>query len=119
MFEPQAAKNASYKVFFDVWIVLSIVITLGILILNWFPVAKAPMIFVINAHDLDAEEEILNAIRKYEKYFTVKSRNMTGSSFDLVIELRTAKGSELVLETMKLAQMTSASLLSHDGEVTF
>ena len=94
-------------------------ITLGILILNWFPVAKAPMIFVINANDLDAEDEILNTIRKYEKHFTVKSRNMTESSLDLVIELRTAKGGELVRETMKLAQVKSASLLSHDGEVTF
>jgi len=103
----------------QVAVVLSIVITLGILILNWFPVAKAPMILVINANDLDAEDEILNTIRKYEKHFTVKSRNMTESSLDLVIELRTAKGGELVRETMKLAQVTSASLLSHDGEVTF
>ena len=103
----------------QVAVVLSIVITLGILILNWFPVAKAPMILVINANDLDAEDEILNTIRKYEKHFTVKSRNMTESSLDLVVELRTAKGGELVRETMKLAQVKSASLLSHDGEVTF
>jgi len=103
----------------QVAVVLSIVITLGILILNWFPVAKAPMIFVVNANDLDAEDEILNTIRKYEKHFKIKSRNMTEDSLDLVIELRTARGGELVRETMKLTQVTSASLLSHDGEVTF
>ena len=100
-------------------VVLSVVITLGILVLNCLPVAKAPMIFVINANDLDAEETILNAIRKYEKHFTVKSRNMTETTLDLVIELRTAKGGELVRETMRLEQVSSASLLSHDGEVTF
>ncbi|MBR3928615.1 MAG: DUF4956 domain-containing protein [Clostridia bacterium] len=103
----------------QVAVVLSIVITLGILVLNWFPVAKAPMIFVVNASDLDAEEEILNAVRKYEKHFKIKSRNMTASSLDMIIELRTAKGGELVREAMKLDKVTSASLLSHDGEVTF
>lgn len=103
----------------QVAVVLSIVITLGILILNWFPVAKAPMILVINANDLDTERDILDTIRKFEKHFTVKSRNMTASSLDLVIELRTGKGGELVREIMKLPQVLSASLLSHDGEVTF
>ena len=103
----------------QVAVVLSIVITLGILFLNWFPVAKAPMILVVNANDLDAENEILNTVRNFEKHFTVKSRNMTASSLDLIIELRTEKGGELVRETMKLSHVSSASLLSHDGEVTF
>ena len=38
---------------------------------------------------------------------------------DLVIELRTKEGSELVKRIMDVKGVTSASLLSHDGEVTF
>jgi len=40
-------------------------------------------------------------------------------SLDLVIELRTGDGSKLVRDVMSVKGVTSASLLSHDGEVTF
>ena len=103
----------------QVAVVLSIVITLAIFILNRFPVAKAPMILVVNAGNIDAESAVTAVIKKYEKYFTIKSRNLTDTTLDLVIELRTAKGGELVREVMGLEHVTSAALLSHDGEATF
>lgn len=103
----------------QVAIILSIVLTLGVMILNQLPVAKAPMILVVNTNNLDAEEQVAQVVRKYARHFTVKSRNMTGEALDLVLELRTAQGGELVRETMKLESVVSASLLSHDGEVTF
>ena len=103
----------------QVAVILSIVITLGILILNQFPVARAPMIFVVNANCLNAEGTVAEVVKKYAKHFQVKSRNMTDTTLDLVIELRTAQGSELIQDTMQLDCVSSASLLSHDGEVTF
>ena len=103
----------------QVAVILSVVITLGILILDHMPVAKAPMILVVNASDLDAEEAIGEVVKKYAGNFHVKSRNLTQSTLDLVIELRTKEGSRLVREVMGLESVTSASLLSHDGEVTF
>jgi len=98
---------------------LSIVVTMGILILDRLPVAKAPMILVVNAVDLDAEETVAEIVKKYTKFFHVKSRNMTETSLDLVIELRTEQGSSLVREVMRQKGITAASLLAHDGEVTF
>ena len=103
----------------QVAVILSVVVTAGILILDRMPVAKAPMILVVNADELDAEDAISGAISKYVKHFSVKSRNMTASSLDLVFELRTADGKDLVRDIMRLSGVTSASLLSHDGEVTF
>ena len=44
---------------------------------------------------------------------------MTQDSLDMIIELRTNSGSELLKEILTLKGVTSASLLSHDGEVTF
>lgn len=44
---------------------------------------------------------------------------MTANTLDLVVELRTAQGSALVRNIMELDGITSVSLLSHDGEVTF
>lgn len=103
----------------QVAVILSVVVTLGIVILDLLPVAKAPMILVVNASSLDAEEAIAQIIREYSRHFKVKSRNMTASSLDLVIELRTARGGELVRGVMGVESVVSASLLSHDGEVTF
>ena len=103
----------------QVAVILSVIITVGILILDHLPVAKAPMILVVNASDLDAEAAITGAVKKYVRHFTVKSRNMTVSSLDLVMEVRTGEASELVRDLMRLEGVTAASLLSHDGEVTF
>ena len=103
----------------QVAIILSVVITVGILVLDHLPVAKAPMILVVNADDLDAEEAIVAAAKQYVKYLQVKSRNMTDVSLDLVMELRTAEGSALVRDVKKIPGVTSVSLLAHDGEVTF
>ena len=103
----------------QVAVILSIVVTLGVLILDQMPVARAPMILVVNATDLDAEKIVVHTVVEYDKHFHVKSRNMTSSSLDMVIELRTAQGGELVRKVMGLEGVTSAALLSHDGEVTF
>lgn len=103
----------------QVAVILSIVITLGILVLERFPVSKAPMILVVNADDLDAEESIVDVVKAYSGSFTVKSRNMTRNTVDLVIELRTVQGRELVRKVMEVPHVVSASLLAHDGEVTY
>ena len=103
----------------QVAVILSVVVTLGILVLDRMPVAKAPMILVINSSDLDAEEPVAQTVKKYARFFSVKSRNMTAESLDLVVELRTEEGSALIRDIMKLRGITSASLLAHDGEVTF
>jgi uncharacterized membrane protein YhiD involved in acid resistance len=100
-------------------IVLCVVLTIGILVLNLFPVVKAPMILVVNASDLDVESKVEALVTAYDKHFKIKSRNMTATSLDMVIELRTSKGGELVRSIMKEKGILSASLLSHDGEVTF
>ena len=103
----------------EIAIILSIILTAGILVLNGLPVAKAPLILVINASDLDAEEMIAAVVKKYAKHPTVKSRNMTKSSLDLIMELRTDTGSQLIREVLDIACVTSATLMTHDGEVTF
>lgn len=103
----------------QVAVILSVVLTLGILILDQMPVAKAPMILVVNAEDFSVEEAVCNAVREFVKHYHVKSRNMTRNTLDLVIELRTERGREVVQRVMAVEGVTSVSLLSHDGEVTF
>lgn len=100
-------------------IVLSVVLTIAIIILDRVPVAKSPMILVINCKDVDAEASILDKINDYVKHYTVKSRNITPTTLDLTVELRTDGGGKLVRELISIEGVQSANLLQHDGEVTF
>ena len=45
----------------QVAVILSVVMTLGILILDRLPVARAPMIFVVNADNFDAEDAVVES----------------------------------------------------------
>lgn len=103
----------------QVAVILSVVLTLGILILDRFPMARAPMILVVNARDLDAEKRIMDIVETYDRHARVKSRNMTENTLDLVVEMRTEQGNVLIREVMKIGGVLSASLLAHDGEATF
>lgn len=103
----------------EIAVILSVILTLGILLLEHLPVAKAPMILVVNTSGAEAETAVCDTVKQYARHYSVKSRNVTRDSMDMVLELRTAQASELVQAVIRLEGVTSASLLSHDGEVTF
>ncbi len=103
----------------EIAVMLSVLLTIGIYVLDHLPVAKAPQILVVNSQDPDSCEQVLGAVRKYSRHYTVKSRNMTADSLDLVVELRTADENALLREILEIAGISSVSLLAHDGEVTF
>ena len=92
---------------------------MGLLFLDKLPVAKAPMILVGNAQGLETEDAVCQAVVKYAKHYSVKSRNVSAQTLDLVLELRTAQGAELVRAVNQLEGVQSVSLMSHDGEVSF
>ncbi|MBR4720344.1 MAG: DUF4956 domain-containing protein [Clostridia bacterium] len=100
-------------------VVLSLAITIVIFILDRIPLIKAPMLLVVNCNDAETETKISEAIKKYAKYYTVKSRNMTSSTYDMIVEMRTSGGAELIKDIMAIDGVVSASLLEHDGEATF
>lgn len=100
-------------------VILSVLVTLLVMVLNFIPVAKAPMILIVNANARDIEGGIMEAVKRFSKTANVKSRNLTSSTMDLVIETKTDKGAELVNAVMDVDGVVSASLMAHDGEVTF
>ena len=57
----------------QVAVILSIVLTLGVMILDYLPVAKAPMILVINANKADIEPAIKEIVAAYDKHYSIKS----------------------------------------------
>lgn len=104
----------------EIAVIASIVITVILFVLDALPVAKAPMILIVNSECAEGQSDaVLAVVGKYSKYNKVKSRNITAGALDMVIELKTSDDEALVNEISKLDKVNSVSLLSHDGEVTF
>ncbi len=104
----------------EIAIILSIVVTVAVFVLSRIPLGKAPMILVVNSeNDNETNKKIRQIIRRNCGFYTEKSRNVTGSQLNLVVELSVKEGTALTNELSAMRTVHSVSLLSHDGEVTF
>ena len=99
-------------------VALSLGMSVVILIVQKYPIRKSSMILVVNSTDINLDEKIIEEVKQYSKSCQVKSRNLTPSSLDMIIEIKTERDSELVHGLLELEGVTSASVLSHDGEIT-
>lgn len=105
--------------FYNIAAIVSIIITIMIFVLDMIPVAKVPMILVVRAIYSDMQNEILDVVASESKYYKVKSRNITNGQLNMIVELKTGNESELLDEIYNIEGVEYASLLDHDGEVTF
>ena len=101
--------------------VSSIVITLGILLMDMIPVAKAPMLLVINCGErgISARAEILQTIAEHTGSYCVKSQTVTANKMDLIVEVRVKDQAALLEALNHVDAIVRYSMISHDGEVTF
>lgn len=104
---------------FSVAVITSVVVTIGIFVVEWLPITKAPQILLINSSNHKNEKEILRMVKKYCSLYKVKARNLTKDHLDMAIEVRVKEEGELVNSLVELSDVVSASLVSHDGEVTY
>ena len=104
---------------YEVALVTSVAVTVFILVLDMIPVSRAPMMLVVNSSKMDDDQNVRDVVGKYAKSYKVKSRNLSKGRLDMVVELRVKDESGLVSEVAALDGMIGASLIAHDGEVTF
>ena len=102
----------------EVAIILSLAATAVIMVLDRIPVIQSPMILVVNGKE-DADNGVLEAIKGNTKAYIEKSRVLTNGTLELVYELRTKDTAGLSKNVSAVNGVTSVSLLSHDGEVSF
>ncbi len=104
---------------FEVALLTCLVVTVLVLILENIPSSRAPMMLVVNLSDTQSEAEVLQVVKKFSRFHKVKSRNISGGSMDMVVEVRVKEESAFVKEVSGLDRVQAVSLISHDGEVTF
>lgn len=100
-------------------VVLAVILTVAVILLNVIPDSKAAMILIVNCNRIDAEKEITEAVGKYSSHSCVKARNMAKDSIDMTLEVRTKEEAALLKAVLEVPGVGNASLLKHDGEVTF
>ena len=103
----------------EIAIILSALLTVLVIILDRVPIGRAPMILILNLKDSQKEPEIINIVKKYSKYYKIKSRNVGFEKCNLIVEVRVKEEYEMVQEISGLEGIINVSLVSHDGEVTF
>lgn len=102
---------------FEIAIVVSLMVTVGIFLLEFMPENKKPYLLVINgSRDLD-ETDLTDKIKKHARFVKVKSRNMKKNSMDFIYEVHTKQEKELLDELSSVEAIVQMSLLSHEGEV--
>lgn len=99
--------------------VTSLIITVGMLLLEFIPVGKASMLLIVKGEDCDIEDRIIPVVKKYCGSYKVKSRNIAMGRTDLIFEVRAESRAELIKEVSRLKGIVAASLINHDGEATF
>lgn len=98
--------------------ILCLVMTAIIFFLVKYPDKKASMLLIVNSSRTDSDNEIVGKVKEFTKDFKVKSKNLTANSLDMIVEIRVKDEHNLAHEIMQIQGVTSASVLSHDGEIT-
>lgn len=98
-------------------VIMSLIIAVGILVLQKLPIMKPAMILVVNS-TAECEKAILEEVKTATKHYTVKSRNLTPDALDMIIEMRVANDSDLLHKVCAIEGVQSATMMSHDGDIT-
>jgi uncharacterized membrane protein YhiD involved in acid resistance len=85
---------------YKIAIITSLVITLGLFVLELTPAGKASVLLIVNAKSIEQEAGIREVVEKYAKHAKVKSRNVSSESLDMIFDIKTAKEAELLKELM-------------------
>ena len=100
-------------------IILCVVVTLGILILDKFPIKRAPYLLIFNSASYDVEDDVMEVVKECTKFYRVKSKNLTKRGLDMIVEVRTDSEKELMDKLGSMDKLDGVSLLAHDGETRF
>ncbi len=98
---------------------LAAVLSVGLFVLDFLPKVKPMKILTVSADSKDCEDSILEIMEKYCRYYTVKSRVISGGNLNLVMEFTSKEERACIDELCAVSGVGTVSSLTHDGEVTF
>lgn len=103
----------------EIAIVVSAVMSILILAFDLIPHGNSSYIVTVYGDDTLDENALLQNIKPYGKNIKVRTRSLYDTEQELLLELHTTRGKELIAACKESAGVTGASLIYHDGEVRF
>lgn len=98
--------------------IASVIITIVILCIMRPNPEKGPLVLVVNARSYECEQEIMDIVRKHCSVYRVKARNVSRENLNLVVEISEEQQYELIESMMLIPQVTNASVVEHNGDIT-
>lgn len=95
----------------------AIIITVAIFALDQIDLKKAPRLLVVNGENAEYEKELNDLLEQLNIQYTVKSRNINQNMLDLIYEVQTDNGEELIRKVASIKSVLSANILDHDGSL--
>ena len=100
-------------------IMLSVIVTVLMVVFYYMPEQRKSMILSVNAEGYDTAEEILKAVKNYDKHCREKSRNMAQDRVDMLLEIRLKNYEPLLQELNGLKGIKAVSLIAHKGDAVY
>ena len=104
---------------YEIAVIASLIITIGLFALELIPVGNASGILVVNCGSLEQETQIMDIVKESCKRPSVRSRNASVAGVDFVIECRAKQPAGMLQKLQALDGVTGVALMEHDGEVIF
>ena len=104
---------------YEVAVEASILITIVMLGLHYVPNAKPALILLVNGTGADVQEAVKQILEENTKWYQIKSRNVSASGMDMIVELKTKQEDTLAQKILAVPGVENATLMTHDGEVTY
>lgn len=103
---------------YTIAVLASLVITIGLFLLEMTPVGKAASLLVVSAKSPETEKDVLAAVGEFSRVCRVKSRNLSDKGCNLIVECKPGDEAGLIAKVKEIEGVYGVSLMAHDGEVT-
>ena len=98
-------------------ILLSVFLTILLFVLNKFSLKTSSVLLIVNSSNIYVEENLLMILKKFTKYYKIKSRNLTAENIDMTIEIRTSKDKEIIKKITEIDKNINCSVVSYDNYI--
>lgn len=103
---------------YEIAVLVCVVATFGIMVFQFLPVKKAEFLLVINATSKELFKQIMDVVGKNAMAFTVRAKNISKDSMELIIEVKLRNNDEhIVEELLEIDGVQTVHLLENDVDV--
>jgi uncharacterized membrane protein YhiD involved in acid resistance len=103
---------------YKIAIITSLVLTIGLFLLELTPAGRASVLLIVNADGIGAEGAVTEIVKQHTTRYKIQSRNVSEGSLALIYDVKAKDEAALVSGIAALQNVSGVSLMAHDGEIT-